>query len=361
MNKFLRGEKETRDAVNDFLRSIRYLAKEELSMTVKLKDVFKMNAAEPGKTWFDVQMLGQKKYVVDISGVIGDYEVDPQMLVDRMSEWADDEDAETTFVIDSPGGSVGAGVFLMTFISKMKGKTVAEIWSRAWSMASMLAMACDEVKIAKGGSFMIHNPRGLAYGTASEIKAALEYLDGVRTQAVDAYAAKVESKGHTREEVEEHMTDAGKFFTALQAVEFGFADVLIDEEPKKASMSVDKEFAAVMLGEIPDEIDVEIVDANAEQEQEEVKMVSVEFSVNGEMFKGEVDEASLEAVLSKTSKQEKPKQDPVLAEMKDGSNEENVVTARPEKTEDAQMNVKPEPAPWVQRIAEMNRNFGQFD
>ncbi|WHZ36496.1 head maturation protease, ClpP-related [Sagittula sp. MA-2] len=321
-------------------------------MSVKLREIFKMNAAQDGKSWFDVTMLAERQYVVDIRGVIGDWEVDPQMLVDRLEAIDAELDGEGEVIvrIDSPGGTVSGGVSIMTALGQMKTRPIAEIWGSCYSMATMVALACDEVKIARDASMMIHNPKGLVFGTASEMKAALQYLDNVREQAIGRYAAKVEAKGHTRAEVEEAMTDAGTYYTALQAVEFGLADVILEDKRDGERMQIDREFAAVMLGDAPEEVELPIEDeaSASDPDQETVEdapavetapeLVSVELSVNGttismsasaETAAALKDAGELVTKPAEIEPEMKAPEDPLVASLKSGSHEP-VVTAKPD-------------------------------
>ena len=216
-----------------------------------LRDAFALRPATEGRTWFDVTMVADQVYVVNVFGVIGDWEVDAIEFVNQIQA-LDGDGVRIELRIDSPGGSVPAGVLMMSAIAEMKATVIAKIWGQAFSMGSLIAMACDEVHIAKDAYVMIHNPRGIGIGGAADLRAAAEYLDKIRTQAVDRYAARAEKAGHTREEVEAAM-DATTYYTALEAIEFGLADTLI--EPVKSRMcATDPAFAAAMLESAPAEI-----------------------------------------------------------------------------------------------------------
>lgn len=321
-------------------------------MSVKLREIFKLNAAAPGKTWFDAQMLADGRAQVDIRGVIGDWEVDPQMLVDRLAAIDAEKPSEVVLRIDSPGGTVSGGVSIMTAITQMNSRVVAEIWGSCYSMATMVAMAADEVRIAKDADMMIHNPKGLAFGTATEIRAALQYLDNVRAQAIDRYTAKVEKAGHTREEVDAAMTDAGTYYTSLQAVEFGLADLVMEDKRDTQRMCIDREFAAVMLADAPEEVEIPLAPEATDEFVVEAPAPEAPIVVETP--------AVVEPVQAPAATDAKmlADADPVVAAMKSDADSAPVMTARP--AEAAQPKPANEAAPWAMRIAEMNRNFGQF-
>lgn len=352
-------------------------------MTVNLKEFWKMQPAQDGRTWFTMEEVADKTHVVELFGVIGDWEVDPIELVNQLKA-IDGEGVKIELRIDSPGGSVPGGVLLMSCIAEMKATVVAKIWGQAFSMASLIPVACDEVHIAKDAYMMIHNPRGLGYGTAQEVMAAAKYLEKIREQAADRYAERTEVAGHSRDEVLEAM-DATTYFTALEAIEFGLADALI-ETTGNSQMMTDPEFAAVMLGdEIPDEVkdhfimkdeaaeegeapEVEAVEA-VEVIEEAPEMIAFELNINGETFSmsasAEVAE-SLEGAGELIAKPEDQapemsvadEEDPVVAALKSGAESAPVMTARNESSEAGQSKRERKTPP--ARIAGMNRNFGQI-
>lgn len=336
-------------------------------MTTKLQELFKLNAAAPGSTWFEAAMLADGDHVVEIRGIIGDWEVDPSLLIARLQS-ADTDPAVQRHVlrIDSHGGLVSAGVSLMTAIAQLEKPVIAEIWGYCYSMATLVAMAADQVGIAKDGSFMIHNPRSCVCGSAADFAAALQYLDGVRTQAVDRYTAKVEPKGHTREDVEAAMTDSGTYYTAVQAIEFGFADFIIEDKRETPRMQLDREFVAVMLGEIPADISVEIAEeapaaqveeATAEQEEAAAPAQEAVLDASAATTVEETAPAAAEMVADAAAEAKMlANADPVVAEMKGAGEQPALMTARP--VEDAPS--KTTMSAGTQHIAELNKNFGRF-
>ena len=71
--------------------------------------------------------------------------------------------------IDSPGGSVTDARTIYTLLVEHKATINVKIDGFAASAASFIAMAGDEVAIAEGGFFMIHEARGITRGTANEM------------------------------------------------------------------------------------------------------------------------------------------------------------------------------------------------
>ena len=62
--------------------------------------------------------------------------------------------------INSPGGSVFDGVAIYNQIKRFNGEKIIHIDGIAASIASVIAMAGDEIRIASNGMMMIHDPWG---------------------------------------------------------------------------------------------------------------------------------------------------------------------------------------------------------
>ena len=71
--------------------------------------------------------------------------------------------------INSPGGAVFEGVAMMNAIREHPARITAHIDGLAASIASGIAMAADEIVMAKGAFMMIHEPFGLVVGDAGSI------------------------------------------------------------------------------------------------------------------------------------------------------------------------------------------------
>jgi hypothetical protein len=108
----------------------------------------------------------------------------------------------------------------------------------AASIASVIAMAGDEVFMGEGAMFMVHSPWTLAMGDADNMRSVADMLDKIEVGLVDAY---VTGTGQTRETVEGWM-NGETWFTRDEAIEAGLADgksgdeSSADPEPAAAAM-----------------------------------------------------------------------------------------------------------------------------
>jgi ATP-dependent Clp protease protease subunit len=135
--------------------------------------------------------------------------------------------------INSPGGSVFDGVTIYNAIRQHKAKFITHIDGLAASIASIIAIAGDEVRISKNAFFMIHEPYSMVIGGAEELRKEADLIDKVAGTIVSTYATKT---GKTEDEIREWMR-AETWFTGDEAVENGFADA-IDETDKDKKMQV---------------------------------------------------------------------------------------------------------------------------
>jgi ATP-dependent Clp endopeptidase proteolytic subunit ClpP len=122
--------------------------------------------------------------------------------------------------INSPGGSVFEG-FAIYNLLKDSGLTVtAKVEGVCASIATLIALAANEIHMARNSQFMIHNPSMEAGGDAAKMKQAADILEKIESQLISAYVIKT---GKPEDEIREKMA-AETWFTADEAVAYGFAD-----------------------------------------------------------------------------------------------------------------------------------------
>jgi ATP-dependent Clp protease protease subunit len=134
--------------------------------------------------------------------------------------------------VNSPGGDVFEARAMVSALRahQAKGhKVTAYIDGLAASAATYLALAGDEVHIADGGMFMVHNSWTLAWGNKTELRSTADLLDKIDGTISADYARKT---GATVEQIAAWM-DAETWFTATEAKAAGFVDSVI--EPPKAA------------------------------------------------------------------------------------------------------------------------------
>ena len=81
--------------------------------------------------------------------------------------------------INSPGGSVIAGLAMANMIKNSKAHVIAHVVGIAASMASVVACACDEIQMEEAAFLMIHNPWSEAEGDAEDMRHAADVLESM--------------------------------------------------------------------------------------------------------------------------------------------------------------------------------------
>lgn len=156
-------------------------------------------------------------------GVVGDYwdGLDAASLVPQITSGSDD----LIIAINSPGGLVIEGLAIFNAIERAKAngrKVICRIDGLAASMASVIALAGNEVVMAENALMMIHNPWDCACGDAEELRAAADRLDTLKATIVNIYAKR---SGMSVDDVSALM-DAETWMTAADAKAQGFIDTI---------------------------------------------------------------------------------------------------------------------------------------
>lgn len=100
----------------------------------------------------------------------------------------------------------------------LANKKTVVIEGLAGSIASVIAMAGDDIHMALGSEMMIHNPSTYAWGEADDFEKAAESLRKTKENIIDIYEKRT---GLGRDELAE-MMDAETWLTAREAKEKGF-------------------------------------------------------------------------------------------------------------------------------------------
>ncbi|WP_294658452.1 head maturation protease, ClpP-related [uncultured Fusobacterium sp.] len=127
--------------------------------------------------------------------------------------------------IHSPGGSIAEGCAIYNSLKNNSAKVKVFIEGECCSIATVIAMAGDEIVMSPVANFMIHNPL-VSYisGGAEELREKAEVLDKLKETIINAYT----TKSHlSREEISDLM-DKETYFTAKEALNKGFITGILD-------------------------------------------------------------------------------------------------------------------------------------
>jgi ATP-dependent Clp protease protease subunit len=138
---------------------------------------------------------------------------------------AEDAERDIFLYINSPGGSVTAGMAIYDTMQFVKNDVATVGMGLAASMGQFLLCAGAEGKryALPHARIMMHQPSGGIGGTASDIKIQAEQMLYTKKKMAELIA------GHTGQSLEmiEQDSDRDRWFTADEAKEYGFVDEVV--------------------------------------------------------------------------------------------------------------------------------------
>ena len=164
-------------------------------------------------------------YIYDV--ISADWGVSALSVIEALNQAGD---AQTLNIhINSPGGDVFEGRAIMAAISAFRGKTIAKIDSLCASAATSIALACNEIEMSDGAFFMIHNASGMAWGDKTALRETANVLEKIEGAIVNDYTTRT---GKDEQEIRDLM-QAETWFTAQEALEYGFIDRIAEKTTAK--------------------------------------------------------------------------------------------------------------------------------
>ncbi|HKJ12208.1 MAG TPA: ATP-dependent Clp protease proteolytic subunit [Ornithinimicrobium sp.] len=135
---------------------------------------------------------------------------------------AEDPEADIWLYINSPGGSVTAGMAIFDTMQWVPNDVATVAMGLAASMGQFLLSAGQKGKryATPHARVMMHQPSGGIGGTASDIKIQAEQMLHIKKQMADLIA---EHTGQTPDQIAQD-SDRDRWFTATEALEYGFVD-----------------------------------------------------------------------------------------------------------------------------------------
>lgn len=177
---------------------------------------------------FDVKALASERPTISIFDYIGDDGNGGGVSAKRVAGALRTVAGKPiTVEMNSPGGNYFEGVAIYNLLRRHDAHVAVQILGIAASAASVIAMAGDTIEIAHNAEIMIHEARGLFYGTKSEMAEAIETLQHVDSAMVGTYAAR---SGRAADEFAAMIAGKDVYFRGQEAIDAGLADTLMDRE-----------------------------------------------------------------------------------------------------------------------------------
>ncbi|HLQ74726.1 MAG TPA: ATP-dependent Clp endopeptidase proteolytic subunit ClpP [Alloiococcus sp.] len=182
-----------------------------------------------GERAYDIYSRLLKDRIIMIGGPI-DNNVANSVVSQLLFLDAQDSEKDIYLYINSPGGSVTAGLAIFDTINFIKSDVQTIVIGLAASMGSFLAAAGEKGKryALPNAEIMIHQPLGGAQGQATEIEIAARHILKTRERLNKILA---ERTGQDLEVIERD-TDRDNFMTAQEALEYGLIDEIMESSEK---------------------------------------------------------------------------------------------------------------------------------
>jgi len=178
-----------------------------------------------GERAYDIYSRLLKDRIIMLGGGIDD-QVTNSVIAQLLFLDAQDPEKDIYLYINSPGGSVTAGLAIYDTMNFIKADVQTIAIGLAASMGSFLLAAGEKGKrfALPNAEVMIHQPLGGAQGQATEIEIAAKHILRTRDRLNKIL---VERTGQDMEVIERD-TDRDFFMMAEEAKEYGLVDEIMD-------------------------------------------------------------------------------------------------------------------------------------
>lgn len=169
------------------------------------------------RDWFRLTNLADTGAVdLFIYDEIGYWGVTASDLVAQLSDLDTDE---ISVRLNSPGGEIFDGIAIYNCLRSHKAKVTVQVDSLAASIASVIAMAGDEIVMAPHSQMMIHDGLGMCIGNAADMREMAEMLDRQSDNIAEVYQARAGG----RKDTWRNRMRAETWYSAQEAVAAGLA------------------------------------------------------------------------------------------------------------------------------------------
>ncbi len=144
--------------------------------------------------------------------------------------------------IASNGGSVYEGLLIMMWLNYLSSeniKVVTLVTANAYSIASLIMLAANLRLISSSADIMVHNPMvpEITFANAEELEAHARGLRELESQMYEIYEIFTGLDAKTMKELMDNET----YLDAKKAIEYGFADEIVEIEKREKAVGVNKQ------------------------------------------------------------------------------------------------------------------------
>ncbi|MDR5865908.1 ATP-dependent Clp endopeptidase proteolytic subunit ClpP [Halomonas koreensis] len=181
-----------------------------------------------GERSYDIYSRLLKERVIFLVGPVEDYTAN-LLVAQLLFLESENPDKDIHLYINSPGGSVTAGMSVYDTMQFIKPDVSTVCIGQAASMGALLLAggAAGKRYCLPNSRMMIHQPLGGFQGQASDIEIHTREILGIRERLNQILAH------HTGQDIETIAkdTDRDNFMNGAQAAEYGLIDAVLDKRP----------------------------------------------------------------------------------------------------------------------------------
>ncbi|PCJ19422.1 MAG: ATP-dependent Clp endopeptidase, proteolytic subunit ClpP [Gammaproteobacteria bacterium] len=183
-----------------------------------------------GERSYDIYSRLLKERVIFLVGEVEDHMAN-LVVAQLLFLESENPDKDINLYINSPGGSVTAGMAIYDTMQFLKCQVSTLCIGQAASMGALLLTAGAEGKrfCLPNSRVMIHQPLGGFQGQASDIEIHAKEIISIKRKLNEILA------NHTNQPLDtiESATDRDNFLTANEAKEFGLIDDVLEKRPSE--------------------------------------------------------------------------------------------------------------------------------
>ena len=179
-----------------------------------------------GERAYDIYSRLLKERVIFMVGQVEDYMAN-LIVAQLLFLESDNPDKDISLYINSPGGSVTAGMAIYDTMQFIKPNVSTLCIGQAASMGAFLLNAGQPGKrfILHNSRVMIHQPSGGSQGQATDIEIQAKEILKIRTQINEILA---DHTGQSVEKIAED-TERDNFMSAVEAADYGLIDSVLEK------------------------------------------------------------------------------------------------------------------------------------
>jgi ATP-dependent Clp protease protease subunit len=179
---------------------------------------------------YDIYSRLLKDRIIFMGQQVND-EISNALVAQMLFLQSDDPKADIHLYINSPGGSITAGMAIYDTMQFVSCDVATYCIGQAASMGAVLLTAGAKGKrfALPNARIMIHQPLAGMQGTAREVEIHVGELRRIKQRMNEIM---IEHTGHSLEKIEED-TDRDRFMSAAEAAEYGLIDKVVSKIDEK--------------------------------------------------------------------------------------------------------------------------------